>query len=43
MKRVIKGVYIVPMRFANAFLIEGDDGLVPIDTGFPAKESAVFE
>jgi hypothetical protein len=26
-KRVIKGVHVVPMGMANAFLIEGDDGL----------------
>jgi hypothetical protein len=25
-KPVIKGVHIVPMGFANAFLIEGDEG-----------------
>ena len=37
MKRVIKGVHIVPMGFANAFLIEGDDGLTLIDAGFPRK------
>jgi len=42
-KRVIKGVHIVPMGFANAFLIEGDDGLALIDAGFPHKESAVFD
>jgi glyoxylase-like metal-dependent hydrolase (beta-lactamase superfamily II) len=42
-KRVIKGVHIVPMGFANTFLIEGDDGLALIDAGFPGKESAVFE
>ena len=41
-KPVIKGVYIVPMGFANAFLIEGDDGLTLIDAGFPDKEAAVF-
>ena len=41
-KRVIQGVYIVPMGMANAFLIEGDDGLTLIDAGFPAKEAAVF-
>jgi len=41
-KRVIKGVYIVPMGFANAFLIEGDDELALIDDGFPGKESAVL-
>ena len=37
-KRVIKGVHVVPMGFANAFLIEGDDGLTLIDAGFPRKE-----
>jgi glyoxylase-like metal-dependent hydrolase (beta-lactamase superfamily II) len=42
-KRVIKGVYVVPMGTANAFLVEGDDGLTLIDAGFPRKEAAVFE
>ena len=41
-KRVIEGVQIVPMGMANAFLIEGDDGLTLIDAGFRAKEAAVF-
>ena len=41
-KRVINGVYIVPMGMANAFLIEGDDGLTLIDAGYPGKEAAVF-
>jgi hypothetical protein len=41
-KRVIKGVHVVPMGFANAFLIEGDDGLTLIDAGFPHKEAVVF-
>jgi glyoxylase-like metal-dependent hydrolase (beta-lactamase superfamily II) len=41
-KPVIQGVHIVPMGFANAFLIEGDDGLALIDAGYPGKESAVF-
>jgi glyoxylase-like metal-dependent hydrolase (beta-lactamase superfamily II) len=41
-KPVIKGVHIVPMGFAYAFLIEGDDGLALIDAGYPGKESAVF-
>jgi glyoxylase-like metal-dependent hydrolase (beta-lactamase superfamily II) len=27
---------------ANAFLIEGDDGLTLIDAGYPGKEAAVF-
>src|SRR6516164_7581328 len=41
-KRVINGVQVVPMGMANAFLIEGDDGLTLIDAGFPGKEAAVF-
>ncbi len=41
-KRVIKGVHVVPMGFANAFLIEGDDGLTLIDAGYPNKEAVVF-
>ena len=41
-KRVIKGVHIIPMGLANAFLIEGDDGLTLIDAGYPGKEAAVF-
>ena len=39
-KRVIKGVHVIPMGFSNAFLIEGDDGLTLIDAGFPNKEAA---
>src|SRR5271165_4832825 len=41
-KRVIKGVHVVPMGMANAFLIEGDDGLTLIDAGYPGKEATVF-
>ena len=41
-KSVIKGVLIIPMGFANAFLIEGDDGLTLIDAGYPHKEAAVL-
>jgi glyoxylase-like metal-dependent hydrolase (beta-lactamase superfamily II) len=39
-ERVIDGVHIVPMGMANAYLIEGDDGLTLIDAGFPNKEGA---
>ena len=42
-KHVIEGVQIVPMGMANAFLIEGDDGLTLIDAGFPGKQAVVFE
>ena len=38
-KRVINGVHVVPMGMANAFLIEGQDGLTLIDAGFPGKEA----
>ena len=31
------------MGMANAFLIDGDDGLTLIDAGYPCKEAAVFE
>jgi len=31
------------MGMANAYLIEGDDGLTLIDAGYPDKEAAVFE
>ena len=41
-KLVIKGVHVVPMGIANAFLIEGDDGSTLIDVGFRGKEAAVF-
>jgi glyoxylase-like metal-dependent hydrolase (beta-lactamase superfamily II) len=39
---VIKGVYVVAMGMANAFLLEGDEGLTLIDAGYPGKEAAVF-
>jgi glyoxylase-like metal-dependent hydrolase (beta-lactamase superfamily II) len=42
MKRVIKGVHVIPMGMANAFLIDGDDGLTLIDAGYPDREAAVF-
>jgi glyoxylase-like metal-dependent hydrolase (beta-lactamase superfamily II) len=42
LKRVIEGVHVIPMGMANAFLVEGDDGLTLIDAGYPSKEAAVF-
>lgn len=38
----IKGAHVVPMGMANAFLVEGDDGLTLIDAGYPDKEATVF-
>src|SRR5215468_11759923 len=43
MKRVIEGVHLVAMGTANAYLINGQDGLTLIDAGFPDKEVAVVE
>jgi glyoxylase-like metal-dependent hydrolase (beta-lactamase superfamily II) len=42
-KRVIDGVHLVPMGIANAFLIEGHDGLTLIDAGFPGRQATAFE
>jgi glyoxylase-like metal-dependent hydrolase (beta-lactamase superfamily II) len=42
METVIKGVHLIAMGMANAFLVEGDEGLVLIDAGFPHKEATVF-
>jgi len=42
MKRVIKGVHVVPMGMANAYLIEGENELTLIDAGYPNREAAVF-
>ncbi|MFY9731085.1 MAG: MBL fold metallo-hydrolase [Candidatus Acidiferrales bacterium] len=41
-KRVIEGVHLITMGMANAYLIEGHDGLTLIDAGYPRKEAAVF-
>ncbi len=41
-KPVIKGVQLIPMGMANAYLIEGEDGLTLIDAGYPHKEAEVF-
>jgi glyoxylase-like metal-dependent hydrolase (beta-lactamase superfamily II) len=42
MERVTKGVQLIAMGMANAFLIEGGEGLTLIDAGYPRKEAAVF-
>jgi len=43
LKHVIEGVHLVAMGTANAYLIDGQDGLTLIDAGFPDKEVAVVE
>jgi glyoxylase-like metal-dependent hydrolase (beta-lactamase superfamily II) len=42
-KHGIEGGHVVPVGKANALLIEGQDGLMLIDTGFPHEEAAVFK
>ncbi len=42
MKPVIRGVHVIAMGMANAFLIDGEDGLTLIDAGYARKEAAVF-
>ena len=41
-KRVINGVHVVPMRMANVFQIECDDGLTLIDPGFRVRRPPSF-
>jgi glyoxylase-like metal-dependent hydrolase (beta-lactamase superfamily II) len=43
MKQIIEKAWLVPLGFANGVLLEGDDGLVLVDAGFPNHESAVFD
>jgi len=43
LKQVINSVHMISMGMANAFLIEGDDGLALIDAEFARKEVTVFE
>src|SRR5215469_2124852 len=42
MRLVIKGVLMIPMGMANAFLIDADNGMTLIDAGYSGKQSAVF-
>jgi glyoxylase-like metal-dependent hydrolase (beta-lactamase superfamily II) len=42
LKRVISCVHMISMGMANAYLIEGQDGLTLIDAGYPGREAAVF-
>ena len=43
MKAIIEKAWLVPLGFANGVLLEGDDGFVLVDAGFPNHESAVFD
>lgn len=38
-----EGVYRVPARAANAYLVEADNGLVLVDTGMPGSEKRILK
>jgi hydroxyacylglutathione hydrolase len=42
LSEVAQGVYRVPVRGANAYLVEGDNGLMLVDTGMPGSERGIF-
>src|SRR5207245_11061144 len=41
--KVAEGVYRVPARAANAYLVEADNGLVLVDTGLPGSEKRILK
>lgn len=43
MERITNGVHPVGGGYVNAYLVDGDEGLVLIDTGLPKKQGAVAE
>lgn len=43
MQEVGQGVYRISARHANAYLAEGDNGLVLVDTGLPGSEKRILK
>ena len=43
MLKVAEGVYRVPARGANTYLVEADNGLVLVDTGMPGSEKRILK
>src|SRR5256884_4197992 len=43
MLKVAEGVYRVPARHANTYLVEADNGLVLVDTGMPGSEKRILK
>ncbi|MGD2044087.1 MAG: MBL fold metallo-hydrolase [Acidimicrobiia bacterium] len=41
METVVDGVHLVGSGYVNAFMVDGDQGVVLIDTGLPKKEGLV--
>ncbi|HYY92436.1 MAG TPA: MBL fold metallo-hydrolase, partial [Candidatus Dormibacteraeota bacterium] len=42
MQQVADGVYRIPARHANSYLVEAEDGLVLVDTGLPGSEKKIL-
>ena len=42
-KEVVPGLWQVPIRSVNAFLIDSGDGLALIDTGIPRSASTILD
>jgi glyoxylase-like metal-dependent hydrolase (beta-lactamase superfamily II) len=42
-RQIVPGVYMVPLGVVNAFLIEGDDNLILIDTGVPGSAEKILQ
>ena len=43
MRKVAEGVYRVPARAANAYLVEAPRGLVLVDSGLPGSENGILK
>ncbi len=43
MSKVAEGVYRIPARAANTYLVEAGKGLVLVDTGLPGSEKRIFK
>jgi hydroxyacylglutathione hydrolase len=43
MQAIAEGVYRIPARHANTYLVEADNGLVLVDTGMPGSENHILK
>ena len=43
MLKIAEGVYRIPARAANTYLVEADNGLVLVDTGMPGSEKRILK
>jgi hydroxyacylglutathione hydrolase len=42
LQEIAEGVYRIPARHANSYLVEADNGLVLVDTGLPGSEKRIL-